>query len=123
MKKLTSFISRFKVEILLSLISFIVVCCSNTKSASLTPAQTDVSIAQAHWAGTTLADLNKGYSLFADKCTQCHGMKNPKDFSTDDWTNDYMPDMGKRAHLSQDDYNLILHYILAKREELTSVKN
>jgi len=116
MKKFSYFIHRFKAHIVLSIICFIVVCCSGTKSASLTPAQPDLAIAQAHWPGTTMDQLNQGYTLFSTKCTQCHGMKNPKDYSADDWTDNYMPDMGKRAHLGQGDYDLVLHYILTKRE-------
>jgi len=122
MKKLSSCIYRFKAEILLSVISFIVICCGSTKSATLTPAQPDLAIAQAHWPGTTMEQLTQGYTLFSTKCTQCHGMKNPKDYSADDWTDNYMPDMGKRARLNQGDYDLILHYILTKREVLASIK-
>jgi cytochrome c5 len=120
MKKGLLFIKRYKTGFLACAIAFAAVCCK--APASLVPTQADATIAQAHWQGTTMEDLNKGYELYSTKCTQCHGMKDPGSYRQDEWENDYMPDMGKRARLSTDEYNLVLHYVLAKREELLSAK-
>jgi len=110
---------NFRLFLAVAIISLVMVCCH---SVSLLPTQVDVPLAQAHWQNTTLDELTKGYNIYASKCTQCHDMKNPKDFSVDDWNDNYMPSMGKKAQLNDTEYQLVLHYILAKREELVSAK-
>jgi cytochrome c5 len=119
MKKILVFINHHRATLLISSLSLMAVCCS---TKYLIPTQVDVPIAQSHWASTTLDDLTKGYSLYADKCTDCHGLKKPQKFTEDQWNNKYMPSMGKKAKLSPDEYALVQHYILTKREEIISPK-
>jgi|SRR5581483_11147669 len=116
MKKL----SNHKAALFISAVSLIVFACGSTKN--LIPTQADVPIAQAHWAGTTMDELTKGYNIYAEKCTECHGMKKPQNFTEDEWTINYMPSMGKKAKLQPDEYQLVLHYILTKREEIRNIK-
>jgi len=120
-----------KLIAMLVLISIILVCCKSTapankdtkstSSSSLVPDNTDVTIAQTHWTGTTLSDLTQGYSIFSDKCVQCHETKMPQDFSVSDW-NDILPGMGRKARLDSNQYKLVYHYILAKREDILASK-
>lgn len=119
MKKILPFLNRYRATILVSALSLTFVCCSKKY---LIPIQADVAIAQKQWPGTTLEQLNKGYAIYADKCTDCHGKKKPQKFSVDDWNNNYMPKMGRKAKLDSAEYMLVLHYILTKREELTAPK-
>ena len=119
MKKICSFLERSKALLLVSALSFTFVCCSKKY---LIPIQADVSVAQSHWPGTTFAKLTKGYDIYTDKCSDCHRLRNPKKYSVADWNNKYMPTMGRKAKLTPDEYYLVLHYILAKREELTAPK-
>lgn len=69
-----------------------------------------------------MEQLNKGYAIYTDKCTDCHGLKKPQKFSIDDWNTEYMPKMGRKAKLDSAEYVLVLHYILTKREEITTPK-
>jgi hypothetical protein len=126
------FFKNYKTLFLLSAIAIIVVCCKSTQPATnktsntqmvstpkslLVPTESDVAIAKAHWQGTTLDNLTQGYSIFDDKCTDCHGVKKPQDFTTDEW-NSIMPKMGRKAKLDSTQYALVFHYILTKREAI-----
>jgi hypothetical protein len=143
--KSTSFILKYyKTFFLLSSISIVAVCCNSTKpvaaakstpaaqpaptnfaatpwgapvSTSLEPVESDVAIAQAHWPGTTLNDLTRGYAIFDDKCTDCHSLEKPQNFSVDEW-NVLMRKMGRKAKLDSNEYKLVFHYILTKREAI-----
>ncbi len=119
MKKIHVFLRNHKATLLVSALSFLAVCCS---TKYLIPTEVDVPIAQSHWPGTTLNELSRGYDIYADKCTDCHGLKKPQKYSVDDWNTKHMPTMGKKAKLNPEEYNLVLHYILTKREEITTPK-
>lgn len=131
MKHIPFFLRNYKIIFLLSTIAIIVVCCKTTqpvpkdKSSSansapkdpLAPVESDVAIARVHWHGITLDSLNKGYSIFYDKCTDCHDIKEPKEFTAYEW-NAIMHKMGRKAKLDSNQYYLVLHYILTKREAI-----
>ena len=127
------FLKNYKTIFLLSSVAIIAVCCKSTQPAATTkpattqnvsppksplvPIESDVAIASAHWQGTTLDNLTRGYSIFDDKCTDCHGIKKPQDFTQDEWNN-IMPKMGRKAKLDTTQYKLVFRYILTKREAL-----
>jgi cytochrome c5 len=132
MKHTSLFLRNYKAILLIGSIAVFAVCCKSTKSTStdkvtastnkvkvdpLAPIFSDVAIAQAHWAGTTMDYLNQGYSIFNYKCTTCHEVKMPQDFSVEDW-NSIMPKMGRKARLDSTEYNEVFHYILTKREAI-----
>jgi len=116
----------------LLLMSIVLLCCRGTKSLapakkdvksepSLVPDNADVTAAQAHWTGTTLANLTQGYNIYNDKCLDCHDVKKPQDFSIEDWNNT-LPKMGRKSHLDSTQYKLVYRYILAKRETILAAK-
>ncbi|HTA28578.1 MAG TPA: hypothetical protein VK809_12370 [Bacteroidia bacterium] len=136
MKKISFLLKHYKTIFALSSITMVAVCCKSTQSVpaakpapinfaavpwgapakiSLVPVESDVSIARVHWPGTTRDELNEGYSIFNDKCTDCHETKNPQDFTVDEW-NVLMHQMGRKAKLDSNQYKLVIHYILTKRE-------
>jgi cytochrome c5 len=123
-------IKNKRTVIMLTLLSVVLICCKSLTPAnkataskpSLAPDSTDVTIARTHWAGTSTANLTQGYTIFSDKCTECHGVKNPQDFSINDWNN-ILPEMGKKANLDSVQYRYVYQYILAKREAILSGKN
>jgi len=138
MKKVFFFFKNRRIVLLLSLIAIVIMCCKSTQPASsskavtivpptssaspstkgvLVPRESDLSIAQAHWPETTLNDLSQGYSIYSGKCTNCHGTKNPEDFTENAWTV-IMHQMGRKANLDSTQYKLVLHYILTKREAI-----
>jgi|GEM_PF-560417 hypothetical protein len=125
MKKTIAFIKRYKAFIILFFIAIIVAQCSTTKSTTkkvdpFLPQQTDVTFAQAHWQGTTYAQLQQGYSIYSTKCNDCHDMKNIQDYSLTEWPG-WMQKMGRKAKLDSTQYNLVYRYVMTRREALASV--
>jgi len=127
---------------MLVMLSIVLVCCKShapaTKSTaastsssaatvdnpapnSLVPGDNDVTIAQSHWPGTSLTNLADGFSLYTNKCVDCHEAKLPQDFSVDEW-NAILPKMGRKAHLDSLQYISVYRYVLAKRETILSAK-
>jgi len=99
--------------------SVLLICCKGTQY--LIPTDNDVTAANSHWSGTTLTELKQGYDIFSDKCTDCHGIKKPQKWSEADWIKT-MQTMGRKAKLDSNEYSLVLHYILAKRETVLAGK-
>lgn len=134
MKKLLVFIKRYKATLIISCIAIIVSQCGGNKSATSSsnttsnaskkvdpyqPQETDVAIAQNHWPGTTLTQLQQGYGIYSTSCnnSDCHDMKRIKDFSLDEWP-DLIQKMGRKAKLDSTNYKLVYHYIMTRREAL-----
>lgn len=125
MKKIIASIKRYKATLLISSIAIIVAQCGGSKSAAVKkvdpsePQQTDVSIAQAHWQGTTFDQLQKGYDIYSTSCnnSDCHDMKTIKDFSLTDWPG-LIQKMGRKAKLDSTQYKLVYHYIMTRRQAL-----
>lgn len=86
-------------------------------SLILVPKRSDVAIAHSHWPGTSFASLKKGYSIFNVKCTSCHLAKKPQDFTEFAWTG-IMRRMARKAKLDSSQYDLVLHYVLARQEAI-----
>lgn len=121
------FLKRHKMSILLFAMMLIVMCCKTNKPVTTTtpppppspfvPVKADVALATAHWPGVTLDTLNRGYSIFESKCTECHEEKKPQDFGAHDWLN-IMHQMGRKAKLTDAEDTVVLHYILTRREAI-----
>jgi cytochrome c5 len=101
--------------------SAILVCCKSTAPLPLTPGPQDEAIAKTKWSDADLTQLNTGYKLYNENCGKCHVLHNPTEYDESRWTK-IVPWMGKKANLQEADQQLILHYLLAKREVLLSTK-
>jgi hypothetical protein len=125
MKKAIAFIKKYKTTFIICLIGFIVARCGTTKPTvkadPFVPQSTDVPLAAAHWQGITIQQLQQGYGIYSTKCNDCHDMKNIQDFSLAEWPG-LMEKMGRKAKLDSTQYNLVYHYIIARREALATAK-
>ena len=99
----------------------LLVLLASCKSGQYLPTEKDATLASSHWSGTSLESLREGYHLFSAKCGGCHELYKPSDYSEDDWA-DLLPKMGRKAHLGQDQVELIRRYILSRREALLASK-
>src|ERR1051326_2297509 len=93
----------------------ILFCCKSTSNISLVPDQKDEEAAKKKWSDADLAQLNAGYKIYNDKCQSCHELHKPTEYNEAKWTK-IVPWMGKKANVNEADQQLILHYLLAKRE-------
>ena len=59
-----------------------------------------------------LADLRKGRARYVAKCTGCHPLHNPADYTDADWTHQ-VEEMTPQARLTEEDARLILSYLQA----------
>ena len=93
-------------------------CCS---PSLLLPTTADVSLAGKRWAGTDSLALRQGYELYVNKCGSCHMLYRPAKFTEEKWMKE-VPDMGARAHLSAEQTEVILRYVLTRREVMLATK-
>jgi mono/diheme cytochrome c family protein len=54
--------------------------------------------------------ISMGYDLFSNNCHKCHGLKNPSNFTTDQW-NTILPKMASRAKLKPEEIELVHTYV------------
>ena len=55
-------------------------------------------------------DYAKGKDLYELKCAKCHKLRDPSDYSDDEWAS-WMVKMKKKAHLNGEQYERILKYL------------
>jgi hypothetical protein len=94
------------------------ICCS---PLTFKPTQADVDFATTKWGVTTHEQMEKGYSLYVGKCGGCHYLHKPNEYSEKKWM-EILPEMGKEAKVDQEQYDLILRYVITKSYAMASVK-
>lgn len=67
--------------------------------------------AQAKWPTVTMAELERGRTLFLDKCSACHLPPAPRNHSPAEWP-EKVAEMTERAHLVPDEVTLIERYVV-----------
>jgi hypothetical protein len=86
------------------------------------PTQRDVDFANKKWQGAiTVETMEKGYSLYIGKCGGCHYLHKPSEFNEEKWMK-ILPEMGKEAKVTQEQYDLILQYVITKSYLLPEAK-
>jgi mono/diheme cytochrome c family protein len=86
---------------------FLVQCSPKTgKSTAASPSTTKT---EPHY---TEAQLTEGKGIYTANCGKCHKLFNPADKSLAKW-NSVLPTMIKKAHLSDDQGNLVRAYVMA----------
>ncbi|MBI3502921.1 MAG: hypothetical protein HY063_14110 [Bacteroidetes bacterium] len=103
---------KIKTKIIFILLGITLACCT---TPLLVPNENDVSRAQTKWSGSDLASLQKGHSLYMNKCGSCHYLHRPNKYSEEKWKKE-MPEMSNRAKLTGEEQELVLHYLLTMRE-------
>ena len=75
------------------------------------PTTAEAQAAQTRWPGTTVADLNRGRSLYMARCSVCHQPVQPGRIPADEWPG-HVEEMRERAHLSIDEARLVESYLV-----------
>lgn len=100
-----------KYFILLAIVSSIVAC---TAAMHLQPSDSDLVRAQQQIPGITLYELQAGYKLFMNKCSGCHRLHNPREYTSDKWRG-ILSEMFVKAKLTDGkSKQLIENYLLVK---------
>lgn len=71
-----------------------------------------VAAAQRQWPTATAAQLSHGREVLMTKCTACHGVRQPADYSPAVWQG-YLEVMSPRAQLDDQQRADVLRYVLA----------
>ena len=88
------------------------------ETANYIPPVTPQMAASSHSkAGADLATLQRGRTLFARRCIECHTLPPMWKYSREDWPQ-IVNDMSHRASLKPDEREAIIAYVLAVRKEL-----
>jgi hypothetical protein len=102
-------------RVLLGVVLFAAACYPKAGAPpTLTPAA--VASATARWPGTSEASLSAGHDLFLAKCNACHDYPDLVAISEDRWPHT-LEKMGNKAHLSPNEREEVLRYVLAARSE------
>ncbi len=73
-----------------------------------------IARAQGRYPGTTAESLERGRGLFVTYCDNCHNYPDRREYSEEMWPN-IVRRMGKKASISAEDSDLVLHFVLAAR--------
>lgn len=95
--------------ILCSLTALFVISCSGSIPE---PTQDQVQWASIRWPGTDFKELSEGRELYISKCSGCHGLKDPSNYTEKEWE-PLLRKMGKKAKLDDSQYEKIHHYVTA----------
>lgn len=79
------------------------------------PSAPSVEEAALRWPGVTLADLERGRDLYAERCSPCHMTPSPAQYSPARWPQ-LIDEMAARAQLSPAQRDEVLHYVVATSE-------
>lgn len=76
------------------------------------PTPQDAEWAQRDWPGTTVKDLAQGRALYVDKCSSCHNLHLPSEYSPEEWKG-YVAYMVTEAKLTPEEQRAIARYLAA----------
>jgi mono/diheme cytochrome c family protein len=81
-----------------------------------TPTGADAARAGSRWPGTTVADLDRGRSLYVAHCSSCHQPVAPTRIPANEWPA-HLEEMAERAHLSTEEASLVERYLVTMADE------
>lgn len=76
------------------------------------PSQTDVDRSGTRWPGLTVADLERGRTLYAGRCAACHQLYAPHSFTPERWELE-VDKMSARARLNERQELEIRQYLVS----------
>lgn len=99
-------------KLIIKFLCFLFIITIFSCSASLpelTPSQ--IEWASNRWPQTNISMLQEGKRIYIDKCSGCHGVKNPIHYTPIQWDS-IMVKMGKKAKLNKVEYDMVSHYVI-----------
>lgn len=66
------------------------------------------------------AKLAEGRQILASRCVKCHGAPQVAKHSVEDWKEDILPAMTKKAKLSDQEASLLKNYVLTAHDALAA---
>jgi cytochrome c5 len=75
------------------------------------PTEANAQAAQARWPDASLAELDKGRSIYLAKCSACHDPERPQAHAAAEWPG-LVAKMRDRAGLDDDEARLVERYVV-----------
>lgn len=79
------------------------------------PTEADAQRGAARWASYDSLQLYAGYKKYITKCSSCHSLYKPEQFTLDKWASLY-PEMAQDARLDSSEKELVWKYIVVMQE-------
>lgn len=97
----------FYLGFILFLSAILIVSCAGSIPE---PAQEQVQWASAKWPGTGMKELSEGRELYISKCSGCHSLKGPSNYTMDEWKV-FLGKMKNKAKLNDTEHEKIWYYL------------
>lgn len=98
----------------LLLCSLVIAITACTVTQHLQPADADLALAQQRIPGITISQLQDGYKLYVNKCSGCHRLHNPNEYTAVKWKPILVEMLSKAKVTEEPSKTLILNYLIAK---------
>jgi uncharacterized protein YceK len=74
-----------------------------------------VALAQQREATVNTESLEKSRALYVTRCSSCHSLNDPRDYSEKEWP-DWMHKMARKAKINAEQEQYLLVFVLAARD-------
>jgi len=81
------------------------------------PTALDAQRASYRWPHYSIKHLAEGHQLYIIKCSSCHSLYKPTDFTEEKWNKLY-PEMSMEARLDSAQHHLILNYLVVMSDTI-----
>ncbi len=92
--------------------AIILVYCSTQRYI---PSSKEIQLAQTQWEQADSTYLSKGNQLYELKCSGCHYLYKPKNYTIDQWKK-LLPEMKDKAKLTEEEYKTIKVYLFTRSQ-------
>ena len=86
------------------------------------PQEKDIAAITKHFPKTQLSDLVNGRELYVNKCSGCHTLRIPSNYTKSQWQQ-RLPDMKVEAKISEEEAQNILRYLLTYAKDSNQVSS
>ena len=76
------------------------------------PTLQDAELLASRWPGTTVADLERGRSLYVRRCSGCHNLYRPQDYTPERWPR-LVDEMAHKARLTGAERDDMVRFLVA----------
>lgn len=89
--------------------AFFFISCSGSLPE---PTSEQIQWASVKWPGITIKELSEGRDLYINKCSGCHSLNNPADYTMEEWDK-WLVKMKPKAKLNEAEYEKIRYFVMS----------
>jgi cytochrome c1 len=113
--------SKLQILIMVCFASLLIYACKSKKEATTTssadplkPGDAEVTAIKSKHPDVTVDQLAKGYTVYSEDCTRCHGKKNIYSRTEEEWTK-AINRMAPKAKITDEQKDNLTKYIFAMK--------